>query len=215
MMDRHLSLPCTEIAPHPGVSSHSPVPPAETPLLASSTLSGVVARCLISRSHRPQMWCPDLKCISAHASPELREDADRCPHCPFPRPALSAPARSVSPWVRCMAVLPHGDAANAWKAPISSGKCHPLEEEVVLLSILCLMWPFASEPHNYFYCMEEKGRRWWNYSMEESQGVVISDLNLIWAQVAWVFYYGCEQVLVRHRPFPLKTDWNLDQGSAE
>lgn len=146
--------------PPPCVSSHSPVPPAETPLLAPSTRPGVAVRCLTSGSHGPQMWCPDLEFIGAHASTELREEPHHCRRRPYPRPALSA---SATVWVSSSPL--HGsassrNAANARKAPISSGKCHRLEGEAVLLSILCLMRPFASEPHNYFHCMEGKERRW-------------------------------------------------------
>lgn len=82
--------------PPPCVSSHSPVPPAETPLLAPSTRPGVAVRCLTSGSHGPQMWCPDLEFIGAHASTELREEPHHCRHRPYPRPALSA---SATVWV--------------------------------------------------------------------------------------------------------------------
>lgn len=92
--------------PPPCISSYSPVPPAETPLLAPSTLPGVAVRCLTSGSHQPQMWCPDLE-FSAHASTELREEPYHCRHCPRPRPALRA---SAMVWVSSSPL--HGSASS-------------------------------------------------------------------------------------------------------
>ena len=85
------SLPHVETGP-PGLCSFTCSSRSKHPCSRPSLFIWRGCRMPGLGGHQPQMRCPDLQCIAADTSTELREETHCCHHSPRPKPVLNTSA---------------------------------------------------------------------------------------------------------------------------